>query len=63
MSDKNCKYVARLENGQYIFKINKDKVLTCKSRLRARQFSLTESQRLARILKVQLIEADWQLEQ
>jgi hypothetical protein len=59
VENENCKYVARLPDESYIFKITADKVLTCKSRLRARQFSLAESQLLARNLKVQLIEADW----
>jgi hypothetical protein len=60
MTNENCKYVARLPDGSYIIKIEDDKVLTCKSRLRARQFNLAECQILARNLKVQLIEADWQ---
>lgn len=62
MDNKNCKYVARLPEGSYIFKITEDKVYTCKSRLRARQFTLAESRILARNFKVQLIEADWQQE-
>lgn len=62
MDNKNCKYVARLPDGSYIFKIEEDKVLTCKSRLRARQFNLAESQTLARNLRVQLIEVDWRQE-
>jgi division protein CdvB (Snf7/Vps24/ESCRT-III family) len=49
MDNKNCKYVARLSEGSYIFKITEDKVYTCKSRLRARQFTLAESRILAQL--------------
>lgn len=58
--DENCKYVAMLEDGTYIYAIEENQVLTCKSRIRARQFNPTESQKLARLLKVRLLKVDWE---
>jgi hypothetical protein len=58
--DENCKYVAVLANGTYIYAIEETQILTCKSRLRARQFNPTESRKLARLLKVRLLKVDWE---
>lgn len=57
---RNCKYVAMLSDGSYIYKIEGDKILVCYSRLRARQFTKTEAEKLKRAIKVKLHKATWE---
>ena len=57
---ENCKYVALLEDGRFIYAIEENQVLTCQSRIRARQFSPSESKKLKRLLKVQLLKVTWE---
>lgn len=59
----NCKhYVCRLSSGEYIYSIvdSQQKVMTCKSRIRAQQFKLPEAERIKAILPCEIIEATWE---
>lgn len=61
MPTENCKYVALLEDGSYIYSIEAiDRVLTCKSKMRARQFNQTEADKLVRAIKCKMITATWE---
>lgn len=60
MDRKNCKYVAQLPDGSYIYELKEKAVLKCNSRLRARQFTRKESRILQKNLQVTLLEAGWE---
>ena len=64
MLPQNCKdihYVARLEDSSFIYAIEStERVLTCKSKIRARQFNQHEADKLTRVIKCSLIEARWE---
>jgi hypothetical protein len=65
MTLQNCKeethYVAQLEDRSFIYAIESiERVLTCKSKIRARQFSQHEADKLTRVIKCSLIEAKWE---
>lgn len=58
---QNCKYVIRLPSGDYIYEIHSTETLvTCKSRIRARQFNLHDAQTLQHAIQCELVPANWE---
>lgn len=60
MGEENCKYVIRLPNGNYVYEIQStETVVTCKSRIRARQFTQDEASKFQHAIQCELIQASW----
>lgn len=66
MTTPVIKYVLRLADGSYIYDIEMNveptdpKVLSCKSRIRAQQFTLIEAESIKSLITCERIQAHWE---